>query len=363
MRHLISKFGLQTPRCFKQIKSLFSSQIDVFDRPLKVRQREWSYGAKDADYYDYLRVESAARLVDRIEDISRSFPLALELGCHRGHMYDLIRSNTGLNGTGGIGGIETLIQCDTSRSAVRDAVLRSRSSPSTGLDSCASAAGGTTSAADADTGAVTESPVKSHALLADEEFLPFKGGQFDIVLSNLNLHWVNDLPSTLRQIMNCLKPDGVFLGSMLGGNTLQELRYCLYLAEQERRGGVSPHTSPFALASDVAMLMQEAGFSLPTIDIDTVQVSYPDAFVLMDHIVRMGEGTAALNRHYNVGKDTFLSAASLYQSMYGLEDGSVKATYQIIYVIGWRPDASQPKACKRGSATKSMKDIGSMNEK
>lgn len=345
---MISFKGIRLPRwrhnySSLETRSLLSSQIEVFDRSLKVRQREWSYTARESKYYDYLRAESAARLMDRIEDISRSFPLALELGCHRGHLCELIKANVGLNGTGGIGGIETLVQCDSSPTAIKCAVSKSNnpavSVPNTPEDA-------------------VKPLVTTHALLADEEFLPFKEGQFDIVLSNLNLHWINDLPSTMQQILKSLKPDGAFLGSMLGGNTLQELRYCFYLAEQERRGGISPHTSPFALASDVAALMQSAGFNIPTIDVDNVEVSYPNAFVLMEHLVRMGEGSASLNRQYSVGSDTFLSVAALYQKLYGLEDGSVKATFQIIYMIGWRPDESQPKPCKRGSATKSMKDIG-----
>ena len=189
-------------------------QQEVFDRQLKRRQREWSFTATESEYYDYLRKESAARLVDRIEDISRSFPLAMELGCHRGHIYELLNANQGLDGKGGIGGIETLIQCDTSLSAVRHAAtmsLGSSSSVDTSSSSSSSSSG-------------RGKYVTSYSLLADEEFLPFKDGQFDMVLSNMNLHWVNDLPSTLRQIKTCLKPDGVFLGSLLGGNDITTLQ-------------------------------------------------------------------------------------------------------------------------------------------
>jgi NADH dehydrogenase [ubiquinone] 1 alpha subcomplex assembly factor 5 len=102
--------------------------------------------------------------------------------------------------------------------------------------------------------------------------------------------------------------------------------------------------------------MQDAGFNLPTIDIDTITVSYPDAISLMEHLVCMGEGSASINRQFAVGRDTFLSMASIYQQLYGLDDGSVRATFEIIYIIGWRPDASQPKACQRGSAKQSMRD-------
>ena len=232
-------------------------QADVFDRKLKRRQREQSITGEESPYYDYLRKESATRLVDRIEDIYKSFPMALELGCHRGHVFDLINEKQGLNGTGGVGGIETLIQCDISPFAVQSSIARASEREALGV----------------------HQNVKSYSMICDEQYLPFKDKQFDIVLSSMNLHWVNDLPSTLRQIRSCLKPDGVFLCSMLGGSTLEELRRCFYLAELERKGGISPHASPFARASDMAALMQGAEFQLPTVDVDTIKVqSRPQQF-------------------------------------------------------------------------------------
>lgn len=319
----------------------------VFDRGLKKRQREWAIAASESTYYDYLRIEVAQRLCDRLEDIKRNFPLALELGCHRGQVYDVISSREGLGGHGGIGGIETLVQCDMAATAI-DA----SKSVVVGGEAVAS------SLSDIK-GEEKKIPalVKQYSLVCDEEAtLPFKEASFDAVLSSMNLHWVNDLPSTLLQIKKVLKPDGVFVASMLGGNTLQELRYCFYLAEQERRGGLSSHASPFALASDVASLMQGAGFSLPTVDVDTITISYPDAIALMEHVQRMGEGTAALNRVFHVGSDTFLATAALYQKLYGLEDGSVSATFQVIYMIGWSPHDSQPKPCSRGSGKMKIGD-------
>ena len=226
-------------------------QPDVFDRKLKRRQRDWSLTGDDSTYYDYLRKESASRLVDRIEDIYKPFPMALELGCHRGHIFDLINEKQGLSGVGGIGGIETLVQCDISEFAVTSSIARENERKASGVPQ----------------------NVKSYSFICDEQYLPFKEKQFDIVLSSMNLHWVNDLPSTLRQIKSCLKPDGVFLCSMLGGSTLEELRRCFYLAELERKGGIGPHASPFARASDMAALMQGAEFQLPTVDVDTVKVS------------------------------------------------------------------------------------------
>lgn len=306
--------------------------VSIFDRQLKSRHRDYSLTLPEEEgrYYDYLREESAARIADRIEDISRTFKVGLELGCHRGHLYDLINGTESLGDEGGgIGGIQTLYQCDIAPSAARTDDTDGKSSL-----------------------------VKAHYLHGDEESpLPFKPGSFDIVLSSLSLHWINDIPGVLKQIKTVLKPDGVFIGSMLGGSTLQELKDCIYLAEQERKGGFSPHASPLALPSDVAGLMQGTGFKLPTIDVDTHTISYPDAFTLMEHLGFMGENNATYNRRYNVGRDTFLAAASIYQEKYGMEDGSVPATFQIIYVIGWQYAESQPKPMKRGSGTHSLKDL------
>lgn len=273
----------------------------VFDRQLKRRQRAFCLNQlKDSTYYDYLRDESARQLTDRLEDITRTFPLALELGAFRGTLYDYIQDRPSLQGKGGVGGIEHLVQCDLT------------------VPSSSSAAG------------QGGELVRRSWVQADEEFLPFKPESFDLVLSSLSMHWVNDLPSALRQAHDALKADGAFVASFLGGDTLRELRNCFYLAELERKGGLSPHCSPLLRASDVASLVQAAGFAIPTVDVETVTISYPDAFTLMEHLYNMGEGQAALNRQYSVGRDTFLAAAALYQHMHAEDDGSVLATFEVL---------------------------------
>ena len=174
--------------------------IAIFDSALKSRQKAWSFANENSDYYDYLRKEAAERICDRIDDISRSFPLALEIGSHRGHIYNIINSRENIRGEkGGVGGIEKLIQCD---SYLHEIPISN------------------------DT---TSKLVQTEYHQIDEEKLQFDKNSFDIILSSLSLHWVNDLPSTLNQIKSILKPDGVFIGAMLGGTTLQELKYCLYL--------------------------------------------------------------------------------------------------------------------------------------
>ncbi|CAM9587522.1 unnamed protein product [Ascophyllum nodosum] len=205
--------------------------------------------------------------------------------------------------------------------------------------------------------AAGEVEVDTCHLLADEEFLPFPPGSFDLVLSNLALHWVNDLPGALIQIKQALKPDGAFIGAMLGGTTLTELRSCILLAEQDREGGQSIHTSPAAHVADCGSLLQSAGFSLPTVDQDTIQVAYPNAFALMEHLQGMGESNAATNRRPRVSRETLLAAAAAYQALYGEEDGTVQATFQIVYMIGWAPHESQPQPKRRGSGKARIGDV------
>ena len=160
-----------------------------------------------------------------------------------------------------------------------------------------------------------------------------------------------------------LKPDGCFMFAMVGGATLTELRSSLVLAELERDGGVSSHVGPFVDFNDVGTLVSNAGFTLPTVDIDTVKVSFPNAMVLMEHLQRMGEGNASLNKKERVSISTFLASACIYDNMYklqtdqGIEEEEVEVSVQVIYAIGWAPDDSQPKPKERGSATHKVGEI------
>ena len=199
--------------------------------------------------------------------------------------------------------------------------------------------------------------VSVHSLLADEEHLPFPAEKFDLVLSSLSLHWVNDLPGTLIQASNSLRPDGVFIGAMLGGQTLTELRSAFVVAEQERDGGVSPHVSPFAQVADCGNLLQRAGFNLPTVDTDIIRLDFPDAFMLMEHLGGMGEGNACALRRDVLSRDTLTAAAVAYHELYGNADGTVPATFQVIYMIGWKPHETQARPKRRGSATRSLKEL------
>uniref|UniRef100_A0AAX7UN17 Arginine-hydroxylase NDUFAF5, mitochondrial n=1 Tax=Astatotilapia calliptera TaxID=8154 RepID=A0AAX7UN17_ASTCA len=201
------------------------------------------------------------------------------------------------------------------------------------------------------------SEIPTHCVLADEEFLPFKENTFDLVVSSLALHWINDLPGALRQIHQVLKPDGVFIGAMVGGETLYELRCSLQLAETEREGGFSPHISPYTAVTDLGNLLGQAGFNMLTVDIDDIQVHYPGIMEVMTDLQGMGESNCAWNRKSLLHRDTILAAAAIYKEMYGSEDGSIPATFEILYMIGWKPHESQAKPAKRGSATASFGDL------
>jgi len=195
-------------------------------------------------------------------------------------------------------------------------------------------------------------------VLDDEESIPFEPGTFDLVFSSMSMHWVNDLPGVLSQINSILKPDCPFLGAMLGGDALFELRTSLQLAEQERRGGMSPRVSPLADVRDMGGLMQRAGFKMLTVDVDDIIVDYPDSFALMQDLQAMGEGNAVLGREMGaIPRDVLLANEAIYRELHGNEDGTIPATFRIIYMIGWHEDPSQAKPLARGSGEVNLKDI------
>ena len=193
---------------------------------------------------------------------------------------------------------------------------------------------------------------------ADEEFLPFADHSFDLVMSCLSLHWVNDLPGALIQIRRVLKPDGLFLASFLGGSTLKEMRRAWLEAESAVEGGVGPRVSPFADVRDAGSLLQRAGFALPVVDSDIITVTYADPLTLMTEVKLMGESNAvAAQRKGFTRRDTLFAAAESYREMFAGEDGRIPATFEIITMTAWTPDPSQQQPLKPGSAVVNLADV------
>ncbi|NXV09055.1 NDUF5 hydroxylase, partial [Cettia cetti] len=299
-----------------------SGALNPFDRRLKRKQKNWAALQAEPAKCDYLREEVRGHLGCYLVSLIlsfRTFPLALDVGSGRGYIAQHLTKET----------VEKLIQVDIAENALKNAV---------------------------------ESEIPTVRVVADEEFLPFKEDTFDLVVSSLSLHWVNDLPKAFREIHQVLKPDGVFIGAMLGGDTLFELRCSLQLAELEREGGFSPHVSPFTAVADLGHLLARAGFNTLTVDTDEIQVNYPGLFEVMEdlqgkYILCMGESNCSWNRKPLLHRETMLAAAAIYQEMYGNSDGSVPATFQIYYMIGWKYHESQAKPAQRGSATVSFGDL------
>ena len=284
------------------------STMKVFE-PRLVRAHRDRAAARLAEH-DFLFRAVAERLADRLLDIKRRFPLALDLGCHGGEFGEIV---------GPRGGIETLVQCDPS-------------------PAMAARAGGL-------------------ALAAEPEALPFGEGRFDLIVSNMSLHWVNDLPGALIQIRRALKPDGLFLAALAGGGTLGELRAALLEAEMELAGGASPRVSPFVDLRDAGALLQRAGFALPVADGDLIPVRYENALRLMADLRGMGEANALaeMPRRFS-RRDVLLRAAEIYRERHEGPDGRIPASFQIVYLTGWAPDPSQQQPLKPGSAKTSLAD-------
>ncbi|KDP45632.1 hypothetical protein JCGZ_17239 [Jatropha curcas] len=298
---------------------LQNSRVKIFDRHLKRKQRDraaWLMRPNDC-----LVDAVAENLLDRLEDCNKTFPSALCLGGSLEAIRRLLR---------GRGSIEKLIMMDMSY----DMIKMCRDAPKDANEN-----------------------IETSFIVGDEEFLPIKESSLDLVISCLGLHWTNDLPGAMIQSRLALKPDGLFLAAILGGETLKELRIACTVAQMEREGGISPRISPLAQVRDAGNLLTRAGFTLPGVDVDEYVVRYKSALELIEHLRAMGETNALLQRNNILKRETALATAAIYDSMFAAEDGSIPATFQVIYMTGWREHPSQQKAKRRGSATVSFKDI------
>ena len=241
----------------------------------------------------------ADRLLDRLDDIKRPFTRALDLG-GRGQVAPRLRAR----------GIET-VSCELSPAMAR-------------LDG---------------------------AVVGDPEWLPFATGSFDLVVANLSLHLVNDLPGALVQLRGSLQPDGVLLASMPALGTLGELRAALAEAEAELTGGASPRVAPFAGLADCAGLLQRAGFALPVADSDSITLLYADPFALLRDLQAAGEANAVNLRDRRVPPRALFPAAL---ARLPIQDGRTMATLRLAMMTGWAPSPSQPKPAARGSGQVSL---------
>ncbi len=184
----------------------------------------------------------------------------------------------------------------------------------------------------------------------------------DLAVSLMSLHWANDLPGALSQIRRALKPDGLFLGTLLGAGTLKELRGVLTEAEMEHRDGAQARVSPFADGFDGAALLQRAGFALPVTDVDRVVVRYPDLFALVRDLRAMGETNVLAGVTRPLTRTIAARAAQLYAERHGEADGRIPATFEIVHLAGWAPHENQQKPLKRGSAKMRLADALGVTE-
>ncbi|KAJ4360910.1 uncharacterized protein N0V89_001479 [Didymosphaeria variabile] len=322
---------LRTTRCYA-VQAPGAPTVEIFSQQHKWMQKERAARNVEASRgVDYLRDEVASRLCERLLDINRHFPRVLDLGANACNIARQLTFPSEDSPDAGPRGnrVGKLTAADSSETLLfRDVDLPFNK----------------------------EIDIERQVLPASE-LLPYEANTFDAVLSSLSMHWINDLPSVLAQVNNILKPDSPFIGVMMGGDSLFELRTSLQLAEQDRRGGVATHTSPLADVRDVGGLLQKTGFNLLTVDVDDIVVDFPDVFALMKDLQAMGESNAVISREKGaIQRDVLLAAEGIYRALHGNEDGSLPATFRLIYMIGWKHSPKQAKPLDRGTGMFSIKD-------
>ena len=275
----------------------------VFDRVLVRRHMARALGQ---GYAEFLLTRAVDDLTERLDVVLRRFPLALDIG------------------TPTRGAADRLIEGGRAETVIRLAPVPQAGAPT---------------------------------LVGDEEALPFRSECFDLAVSLLTLQGVNDLPGALVQVRRALKPDGLFIGCLLGGATLGELRQAFAQAESEIEGGASPRVTPFADVRDLGGLLQRAGFALPVADVETVTVRYGNPFGLMRDLRAMGLANALVERRKApLRRATLMRAAAIYAERFADPDGRVRATFEMIWLSGWAPHESQQKPLRPGSAKSRLAD-------
>jgi SAM-dependent methyltransferase len=275
----------------------------LFDRKLLLERR--ARAARQADLPDFLLRRAADDMAERLQGVQREFARILILGAYDGCLTQAIAAASR--------GAELVVTAEASAP-----LLRRCPAP---------------------------------RVQADEELLPFRDGAFDLIASALSLQFVNDLPGALIQIRRALRPDGLFLGAVLGGATLQELREAFMQAELELEGGVSPRVAPMADIRDFGGLLQRAGFALPVADSDLVTVTYASPVALMQDLRAMGAGNMLSERRKTpLRRATLLRTAEIYAERFPAAGGRVRASFEIIHLSGWSPHESQQQPLSPGSA-------------
>ncbi|KAF2834710.1 S-adenosyl-L-methionine-dependent methyltransferase, partial [Patellaria atrata CBS 101060] len=319
------------------VQSPGNLNMEVFNRKTKLLQKERA--ARDVETsrrVDYLRDEVASRLCERLLDINRSYDHILDYGANACNIARILTQP---------------LPHPTPTDPDNTIIAAPRISKITAAESSRNLL-----YRDQDLPFNSEIEIVREELNT-QEVLPYPQNTFDAVLSSLSLHWTNDLPSVLAQINNILKPDAPFLGVMLGGDSIYELRTSLQLADMDIRGGVSTHTSPLADVRDVGGLLQSARFKLLTVDIDDIIIDYPTMTALVTDLQAMGESNAVLAREPGpIQRDVLLAAEAIYKELHGNDDGTLPATFRLIYMIGWKEAANQAKPLERGTGMFSIKD-------
>ena len=291
--------------------SAASGEIRVFDRKLMRLRRDRA--ARRGDPCTFLFDHVGEILLERLGDVRRDFAKALNFGARFGRLAGPMAA---------VKNIDTLVHMDPSPDMARHA----------GMSGWPGVA-------------------------ADEEALPFGDGVFDLAIGNLSLHWVNDLPGALIQLQRSLAPDGLLLATMLGGETLKELRQALMAAELAVSGGASPRVSPLADVRDLGALLQRAGFALPVVDADRLTVTYDTVYGLLGDLRAMGETNAVVARNpATTRRSLWHETAQAYHDRFADPDGRIRATFEIITLTGWAPHPSQPQPLRPGSATTRLAD-------
>lgn len=291
----------------------------IFDRALLRARRRRALGQGATSF---LLDHVARDLDDRLVSVLRRFELAVDLGTP-GDQVRLAIVDSGKVGT--------LIVADPLAASFSLPRLRARAGEGEGRDFL--------------------------RIAADEEALPFREASLDLVVSALALHMVNDLPGTLVQIRRALKPDGLFLAALLGGDTLTELRQAFAEAEAEIEGGVSPRVAPFPDLRDLGALLQRAGFALPVTDVERLTVRYASVFPLLQDLRRMGATNALTERRrLPLRRQTLMRMADIYSRRFADADGRLRATFEVMWLSGWAPDESQQKPLPPGSAKTRLAD-------